>query len=175
MSIFRKSYRQGQYVPVHPEKCLNTNGKISAKPPEYRSSWELKFMRYCDIRDRVLEWGSEIIKIPYYSEVDGKTHQYVTDFYFVCRPVHGEGVQKYICEVKPKSQVANLDENGDVVYPDPPKVKSQKALQAWQERCNVIRINNCKWQAARKWCRENGFIFKILSEEQVGSWASNRS
>lgn len=171
MSIFAKSYKQGIFYPKHPEKCLNLNGKISAKPPEYRSSWEFKLMNYCDIRERIVEWGSEIFKIPYYSEVDGKTHQYVTDFYFACKPVHNDGkLMKYVCEVKPKSQVANLNENGEVIYPDPPKKKSQKAINAWQERCNVIRINNCKWRAARKWCKENGYIFKILTEDQIGVW-----
>jgi hypothetical protein len=62
-----------------------------------------------------------------------------------------------------------------VIYPDPPKKKTQKSLLQWQERCNVIRINNCKWQAARKWCQENGYIFDVLSEEDVGSWASQRN
>lgn len=128
-------------------------------------------MNYCDIRERVVEWGSEIFRVPYYSEVDGKTHQYVTDFYFACRPVHGDGeIIKYVLEVKPKCQAAVLDENYNVVYPDPPKKKTPKALAAWEERCNVIRINNCKWQAARKWCRENGYIFKILTEDQIGIW-----
>lgn len=169
MSIFARSYRQGIFTPQHPEKCLNCNGKISAKMPEYRSSWEFKLMNYCDQRERIIEWGSEVIKIPYYSEVDGKTHQYITDFYFVCDTIHN-GIKKYVCEVKPKSQVAMINENGDVIYPDPPKKKTQKAINAWQERCNVIRVNNCKWQAARKWCRENGCIFKILTEEEIGVW-----
>ena len=71
MSIFAKTYTQGNYYPKHPEKCLNTNGKLGNKPAiTYRSSWELKFMRFCDKYESVLEWGSEVLKIPYISEVD---------------------------------------------------------------------------------------------------------
>ena len=56
MSIFAKTYTQGNYYPKHPEKCLNTNGKLGNKPViTYRSSWELKFMRFCDKYESVLE------------------------------------------------------------------------------------------------------------------------
>ena len=33
----------------------------------YRSSWELKFMKWCDFSPSVLEWGSETAIIPYKS------------------------------------------------------------------------------------------------------------
>lgn len=174
MSIFCKNYRQGIFYPKNPSKCLNVNGEISARPPEYRSSWEYKLMEWCDIRERVLKWGSEIHKIEYYSEVDGKIHRYFIDFYYEINTIHN-GIKKYAIEVKPNCQIARLDEHGNVIYPDPPKKKTQKSLMQWQERCNVIRINNCKWQAARKWCQENGYIFEVLSEEDVGSWASQRN
>lgn len=168
MSIFSREYTQGKYFPKHPEKCLNTNGKLGNKHViEYRSSWELKFMRFCDKYNSILEWGSEVIKLPYISEVDGKMHTYITDFYFVCREGSGK-IVKYILEVKPKSQMARLDENGQIIFPNPPKSRTQKAINSWQERCNVIRVNNSKWQAARKWCREHGYVFKVLTEEEIG-------
>lgn len=168
MSIFAKTYTQGNYYPKHPEKCLNTNGKLGNKPAiTYRSSWELKFMRFCDKYESVLEWGSEVLKIPYISEVDGKQHTYITDFYFVCRENTGK-VVKYILELKPKCQIARLDEHGEVIFPEPPKTKTQKAINSWQERCKVLRTNNSKWTAARKWCNANGYIFKVISEEEIG-------
>ena len=46
-------YKQGKYTPVNKEKY---NGKHT---PEYRSSWELKFFRWCDRNDNVLKWSSE--------------------------------------------------------------------------------------------------------------------
>ena len=41
----------------------------------YRSSWELKFMKWCDTNISVLEWGSETMVIPYKSPVDSKVHR----------------------------------------------------------------------------------------------------
>ena len=61
-----------------------------------------------------------------------------------------------------------VDENGEVIFPDPPKTKTQKAINSWQERCKVLRTNNSKWTAARKWCNANGYIFKVISEEEIG-------
>ena len=46
----------------------------------YRSSWELKFMKWCDTNSSVLEWGSETMIIPYKSPVDSKVHRYFVDF-----------------------------------------------------------------------------------------------
>ena len=138
MSIFAKTYTQGNYYPKHPEKCLNTNGKLGNKPAiTYRSSWELKLMRFCDKYAMILEWGSEVLKVPYISEVDGKQHIYITDFYMKCKDVYGH-IDKYIIEVKPESQMAKLNENNELIYPDPPKTRSQKALMRWQEKCNEI-------------------------------------
>ena len=169
MSIFGKNYTQGIFCPKKPEKCININGSLDKNDANitYRSSWELKFMRFCDRYDSILEWGSEVLKVPYISEVDGKEHVYITDFYFVCRDRNGK-VTKYILEVKPKSQMPRLDESGQIIYPDPPKTRSQRAINSWQERCNVLRVNNSKWRAARRWCRDHGFVFKVLTEEEIG-------
>ena len=46
----------------------------------YRSSWELKFMKYCDMNPNILEWGSEEIVIPYRSPLDNRVHRYFVDF-----------------------------------------------------------------------------------------------
>lgn len=167
MSIFSRNYLQGHFTPKHPEKCVNMNGSLgSVTVPTYRSSWELKFMNFCDKFDSVLEWGSEVIKIPYISEEDKKQHQYITDFYFVCRDAC-DNINRYVIEVKPASQVVQLNENNEIIYPPAPKNKSSKSIQNWQERCKTLRINNSKWDAARKWCANNNFIFKILTEEQI--------
>ena len=176
MSIYSKKYTQGYFVPKHPEKCVNLHPENSQydivkaiKPTDtctYRSSWELKFMMFCDKYSSILEWGSEILKIPYISEVDGKQHKYVTDFYFVCRD-RNKNIVKYILEVKPKCQIAVLNEHNEIIYPNPPKHRTQKTIRSWQERCNILRINNSKWTYARKWCKDHGYIFKILSEEEL--------
>ena len=115
---------------------------------------------------RTARISSEVLKLPYVSEVDGKQHTYITDFYMKCQDVNGK-VDKYIIEVKPESQSAKLDENNELIYPKPPKQKTQRSIRRWQEKCNVIRTNNSKWKAARRWCAEHGYIFKVLTERQI--------
>ena len=74
----------------------------------------MKFMKFCDKFDSILEWGSEILEVPYINEVDGKQHTYVTDFFFVCRDKLG-AINKYIFEVKPKCQSAVLNQNNHII------------------------------------------------------------
>lgn len=145
-----------------------TIGKIpDAKPITFRSSWERRLCSFCDEQENVLAYGSEIVKIPYYSIQDGKTHTYITDFVMITKCRDGS-VKKFIIEVKPESQTARLDENGNVIMPKPPKRPTQKRLAAWQERCKVIERNNEKWTAARDYCYKQGFIFKIITEKELG-------
>ena len=86
-------YKQGKYIPTRPGKYKGNYLNIN-----YRSSWELKFMHWCDRTTSVTEWGSEEIIIPYVSPIDGKRHRYYPDFYV---KVKGK---KYIVEVKPLKQ-----------------------------------------------------------------------
>ena len=89
----KKRYLQGKYRLRLPSKY-----KGDPKNVVYRSSWEYKFMQWCDSRSAVQEWGSEEIAIPYVSPVDGKRHKYYPDFYVKVRG------KKYIVEVKPFRQ-----------------------------------------------------------------------
>ena len=69
-------YKQGKYIPRLPRKYKGDPRNIV-----YRSSWEYKFMLWCDQTPSVTEWGSEEIAIPYISPLDGKRHRYYPDFY----------------------------------------------------------------------------------------------
>ena len=69
------SYK-GKYYPSYPRKYKGDPTNII-----YRSLWERKFMVYCDKNERILEWGSEEIALPYRSPVDNKVHRYFPDFY----------------------------------------------------------------------------------------------
>ena len=84
---------QGKYRASFPRKYKGDHNNII-----YRSSWEYKFMKWCDVTPTVQEWGSEEIIIPYISPVDGKRHRYFPDFY-----VKIQG-RKYLVEVKPLKQ-----------------------------------------------------------------------
>lgn len=168
MSIFNSKYNQGVFMPVNVSKCLNYNGKMGDnKPIHFRSSWEKILCNFCDAEVNVLEYGSEILKIKYFSNIDNKEHLYITDFIMTTRSKDGS-IKKWVVEVKPNNQVANLDEFGNILMPEPPIKQNSKNLLKWQETCNVIRRNNEKWTAARRYCKEHGYIFKIISEKELG-------
>lgn len=141
------------------------------KEIEVRSSWELIVANYLDMNENVLEWGSEIIKIDYYSNLDNKKHQYTTDFVFTSRNKDGI-IEKWLVEVKPQNQVPKLNENGQIEFPklfnDKKKKVSAKKMENWKEICEVLVKNHEKWQSARAWAKKNGYTFKIITEEELG-------
>ena len=63
-------------------------------------------MDYCDRNQKVVEWGSEEIAIPYVSPLDQKIHRYFPDFYMKVRQRSG-AVKKFIIERK-KILIKNL-------------------------------------------------------------------
>ena len=140
---------KGRYNPVNPKKYKGNSQNII-----YRSLWERKFMVYCDTNDKVLEWGSEEIIIPYISPWDGKVHRYFPDFYIKVKQSSGE-LKKFIIEVKPKKQTR------------PPKPVVRKTKR-WINEVRTFGINEAKWKHATKWCKDNDMEFKILTEEELG-------
>ena len=140
---------KGRYNPVNPKKYKGNPQNII-----YRSLWERKFMVYCDTNDKVLEWGSEEIIIPYISPWDGKKHRYFPDFYIKVKQSSGN-LKKFIIEVKPKKQTR------------PPKPVERKTKR-WINEVRTFGINEAKWKHATKWCKDNDMEFKILTEEELG-------
>jgi len=140
---------KGRYTPKNPKKYKGDYHNII-----YRSSWERKFMVYCDNSDNILEWGSEEIIIPYLSPWDGKLHRYFPDFYIKVKQASGN-IKKFIIEVKPKKQTK------------PPKPVSRKTRR-WLNEVKTYSINEAKWKHAKEWCENNNMEFKILTEEELG-------
>ena len=140
---------KGRYTPKNPKKYKGDYHNII-----YRSSWERKFMVYCDNSDNILEWGSEEIIIPYLSPWDGKLHRYFPDFYIKVKQAKGN-IKKFIIEVKPKKQTK------------PPKPVSRKTKR-WLNEVKTYSINEAKWKHAKKWCENNNMEFKILTEDELG-------
>ena len=140
---------KGRYNPVNPKKYKGNPQNII-----YRSLWERKFMVYCDTNDKVLEWGSEEIIIPYISPWDSKVHRYFPDFYIKVKQSSGT-LKKFIIEVKPKKQTR------------PPKPVERKTKR-WIKEVRTFGINEAKWKHATKWCKDNDMEFKILTEEELG-------
>lgn len=142
-----KSHK-GRYQPSNTKKYKGDPSNII-----YRSSWERRFMVYCDRNPNILEWGSEEIVIPYVSPLDGKVHRYFPDFYVKVRQRDGK-VKKMIIEVKPKK------------YTRPPVTPKRKTKNFIAE-VREWGKNDAKWKAAREFCADYGMEFLILTEDHL--------
>jgi len=97
-------FKRGFYKPLNEEKYKQPQDKTmnSGMYPEYRSSWELAFFKYCDSSDNIEYWGTESIAIKYQSPKDNKIHRYFPDVF-----IKMKSGEKHIIEIKPKSQFNN--------------------------------------------------------------------
>ena len=140
---------KGKYKVRAPYKYKGNPTKVV-----YRSSWELKFMNYCDTNINILEWGSEEIYVWYRSPVDNKPHRYFPDFYIKARESNGQ-IKKYIIEVKPQRQTK-------------PPAKPKRQTRGYLREAYEYAKNQAKWKAANEWCLDRGFEFKVLTEKELG-------
>ena len=134
---------QGKYRASFPRKYKGDHNNII-----YRSSWEYKFMKWCDVTPTVQEWGSEEIIIPYISPVDGKRHRYFPDFY-----VKIQG-RKYLVEVKQLRQTME------------PKTQKRHTKRYINEVV-TWSVNKAKWKAATEFCKDQNWEFKIITEKEL--------
>ena len=142
------SYK-GKYKPENPQKYKGDPTNII-----YRSLWERKFMLYCDKNLNILEWGSEEIALPYRSPLDNKVHRYFPDFYIKVKESNGQ-IKKYLVEIKPKKQTVE------------PQIKQRKTKQYIYEVTEWAK-NQAKWKAAREFCEDRQWQFKIVTEDDLG-------
>jgi len=73
-----RPYKQGVFKP---KNSLKFDGKAAV----YRSSYELKFFRWCDENVNVLKWGSENVVIPYVNPNTNKLSKYFVDSFIVLK------------------------------------------------------------------------------------------
>jgi hypothetical protein len=106
-------------------------------------------MKWCDSNDKVVEWGSEELVIPYRSPVDGRIHRYFVDFYI---KVNGK---KYLIEIKPEK------------FTREPKIPKRKTKQFLNE-VMTWGVNQAKWKAAEEFCLDRNWKFMILTEKELG-------
>lgn len=143
-----KNYVQGKFTPKNILKYKGTY------PIIFRSSMELKAMRWLDNNPNVLKWTSETIIIPYTSPVDNRMHRYFTDLSCEMKMKDGS-IKKLIIEVKPEKQTC------------PPVESSRKKRKTiLYERYNYA-INCAKWEAAKQWAKNKGYTFLILTEKHL--------
>ena len=142
------SYK-GKYTPSYPKKYKGDPNNIV-----YRSLWERKFMIYCDNNQNILEWGSEEVIVPYRSPIDNRYHRYFPDFYIKVKESN-DTIKKMIIEIKPFKQCIE------------PKVKQRKTKGYIYEVVEYAK-NQAKWNAAKEWCLDRNYEFKVLTENELG-------
>ncbi len=142
-------YQQGIFRPTNPQKYVG-----DAKNIIYRSSWELKLLKWCDRNPSVIKYASEELVIPYFSRADNKYRRYFTDM--VIQYKHQDGsVRTCIVEVKPEVQTRE------------PK-KGKKRLQTYLKEAYDWEVNCDKWAAAKAYAEKNGMEFLLLTEYDLG-------
>lgn len=141
---YAKETLKGRYNIQKPEKYIGDPSNII-----FRSSWELKFMKWCDSNPNIVEWGSEELPIPYRSPIDGRVHRYFVDFYIKVND------QKYLIEIKPEK------------FTKEPKIPKRKTKQFLNE-VMTWGVNQAKWKAAEEFCLDRNWKFMILTEKELG-------
>ena len=140
------SYK-GWFKPKNPKKYNGDANNIV-----YRSSWELRVMKYLDENPRVIWWASEELYIPYVSPVDNRVHRYFPDF--IAKVKQGDKESTLVLEVKPFKQTQQ-----------PTQVKRTKRFI---QESITYAVNQQKWKAAELFCKEHGWHFKIITEKELG-------
>lgn len=142
-------YHKGKFKPRHPEKYVGDHTNII-----YRSSWELKFMNWCDSTSSILKWVSEETIIPYRCATDNRLHRYFVDFKI--QVSSRDGINKtYLVEVKPDGQTR------------PPVYPGRNTKRYITESLTFMK-NQSKWEAAVKYCKDRNWEFKIITEKDLG-------
>ena len=140
---------KGKYKPTYPEKYLGDPTNII-----YRSLWERKFCKYCDLNDSIIKWASEEITIPYRSPIDNRIHRYFPDFYIKYRDSNG-AIKNSLIEIKPLKQTI-------------PPVKPNRQTKKYLYEAYEYAKNQAKWKVAREFCEDRQWEFKVLTENELG-------
>ena len=139
---------QGYFKPQNPQKYKGDPSNII-----YRSGWELKLMSYLDKHQDVIQWQSEEFFIPYRSPVDGRVHRYFPDFLVKKKNPNGI-IETVLIEVKPEAQTK-------------PPVKQSKVTKKYINEVFTWGVNEAKWEAADKYCKDRGWTFQIFTEKHL--------
>lgn len=115
----------------------------TGQPIIYRSGLERDFIVWLETSPDVIRWGSECVKVPYTSPLDGKRHTYYPDFLMETKdgPV--------LVEVKPYAQTRQ-----------PGAMAGEWDRRTWA-------VNRAKWGAALAFASKYGCRFMIVTERTI--------
>jgi hypothetical protein len=147
MTYGKKTYK-GRFQPKNPKKYNGDADNII-----YRSTWEVRVMKWLDEHPNVVWWASEELPITYKSPLDNRIHRYFPDFIAKIKQKDGS-VMTYIIEVKPLEQTKM-------------PVQKKKTQRYIREAATYV-VNQEKWKAADIFCQEHGWKFMIMTEKELG-------
>lgn len=145
----------GRFKPKNPEKYKGDPTNI-----QWRSLWELKVFRRCDEHPDIVQWQSEEIAIPYMNPVKGRVSRYFPDIVIKKRV----GENKYVMimiEIKPKAQTKPPATSKKFNTP------SGRVSRRYLNEAATYAINEAKWKAAEQYCKERGWHFMIMTEDEI--------
>ena len=133
------------FTPKNPEKYV---GKL---PIILRSSWEFHFANIIDNHPNVCFWASESIAIQYIHPIKNKKCNYYPDF--VVEFIKSDGTKTIeVIEIKPMQDGM-------------PGTSKRSKNRLFED--SRYAVNVAKWRAAQQYCRQRGFVFKVLTEHQL--------
>jgi|TARA_B100001094_G_scaffold75448_1_gene71867 hypothetical protein len=136
------SYK-GRFKPQNPKKYKGDPNNVI-----YRSSWELRVMKYLDNQPKVEWWASEEMFVRYRSPIDERIHRYYPDFVVKTKE------KTFMLEVKPFHQTQ--------------KPKQKRKTKKFLQEAATYAVNQQKWRAADMFCQEHGWLFKLVTEKDLG-------
>lgn len=146
---YKENFVTGIFKPKNPEKYKGNIENIT-----FRSSWELKVMKYLDEHPSIVWWSSEELAISYKSPIDNKMHKYYPDFVFESKARNGRK-KVHMWEIKPQYQT---------MKPKMPKRKTKTYLK----EMITYTVNQAKWEAADIFCQKHNWVFSIINEYDLG-------
>lgn len=146
---------KGRFRPKNPDKYKGDHTNIT-----YRSSWEFKFFRIIDEHPDIIWWQSEIEIVPYVSPIDGKRHRYYPDIVMKKKTAE-DTFEILMIEIKPDGQTRPPDIRKKNATP------SGRISRRYLNEVKTWGINEAKWEAARRFCNERGWHFRIMTEKTL--------
>ena len=143
---------KGVFKPKNPHKYKGEVSNII-----YRSSWELRFMSYCDTHPQIIKWSSEEISINYLSPKTRKFQRYFPDFLIQVKNKNNS-IDTILIEIKPFHETQP---------PTNRTAKKAKSRGRLLKESITFAVNQAKWAAATEWCRKRNIQFKVLTEKEL--------
>ena len=137
-----KTYK-GKYKVKNPKKYDGDHTQVI-----YRSMWERFAFKWCEDNPDIKSWSSEETVIPYISAIDNKYHRYFVDL-----KLNMKDGRTIIVEIKPDKQTK-------------PPSSRRRTKKHIRESLEYVK-NQCKWNAAVAYCKDNGYEFQIWTEHTL--------